>query len=218
MKSQILNRLRSFRRDRTGTTSILFAGGILTAIIVTAAAIDYSTAVNTRARLQAGVDSAILAAAKQGALTPSTYLNNVSALQAAAQAYLTADGPVNATISDFHACLESGGDCTTAGGRTLQVGQFYIKGTTTYTPFFNNVSWLPGSNSADVGQYRDSRGRLAMAAATDGESRRRQGLVLQGCDALRPAIRQRLRGEHLYVDGGLDLPADKPQYGERIRK
>jgi hypothetical protein len=125
----------------------MFASGLLAAIIITAAAVDYSTAVNTRARLQAGVDSAVLAAAKQGAFSPSTYLNNVSALQTAAQAYLTADGPPNSTISDFHACMVSGGDCTTGDGKTLQVGQFYIKGTTTYTPFFHNVSWLPGSSS-----------------------------------------------------------------------
>ena len=147
MKTSLSNRLRSFRRDGSGTTSILFAGGILTAIIVTAAAIDYSSAVTTRARLQAGVDSAALAAAKQGAQNPSTYLNDVAALKTAAQAYLTADGPSGATIGDFHACLVSGGDCTTASGKTLQVGQFYTEGTTTYTPVFNNVSWLPGSNS-----------------------------------------------------------------------
>ena len=89
----------------------------------------------------------MLAAAKLGAQNPSTYLNSSSALQTAAQDYLTANGPANATISDFHACLESGGDCTTASGQTLQVGQFYAKGSATYTPLFNNVSWLPGSNS-----------------------------------------------------------------------
>ncbi len=147
MKTFLSDRLSSFRRDGSGTTSILFAGGLLTAAVVTAAAIHYASAVTTRARLQAGVDSAALAAAKQGAQNPSTYINDVSALKAAAQAYLTADGPAHATISDFHACLVTGGDCTTASGKTLQVGQFYIKGATTYTPFFNNVSWLPGSNS-----------------------------------------------------------------------
>ena len=114
---------------------------------MTAAAVDYSTAVTTRARLQAGVNSAVLAAAKLGAQNPSTYLSSSSALQTAAQNYLTANGPANATISDFHACLESGGDCTTASGEALQVGQFYAKGSTTYTPMFNNVSWLPGSSS-----------------------------------------------------------------------
>ncbi len=147
MKTRLSNILRSFRNDQRGTTSLLFAGGLLVAVIVTAAAVDYSTAVTTRARLQAGVDSAALAAAKQGAMNPGTYINDVSALQTAAQAYLTANGPVNTTVSDFHACLITGGDCTTAGGQTLQVGQFYLKGTTTYTPVFNNVSWLPGSNS-----------------------------------------------------------------------
>ncbi len=147
MKSNLSNALRSFRNDRRGATSLMFAGGILAAVIVTGAAIDYSTAVTTRARLQAGVDLAVLAAAKLGAQNPSTYLSSSSALQTAAQDYLTANGPANATISDFHACLESGGDCTTASGETLQVGQFYAKGTATYTPIFNNVSWLPGSSS-----------------------------------------------------------------------
>ena len=147
MKAHVLNRMRSFSRERSGTTSILFASGLLAAIIITAAAIDYSSAVNTRSRLQAGVDSAVLAAAKLGAQNPSTYLSSSSALQTTAQDYLTANGPANSTISDFHACLESGGDCTTASGDTLQVGQFYAKGSTTYTPFFNNVTWLPGSNS-----------------------------------------------------------------------
>ena len=147
MKTRLSNTLQSFRNDQRGTTSILFAGGILGAVIVTGAAVDYSTAVTTRARLQAGVDSAVLAAAKLGAQNPSAYLSSSSALQTAAQDYLTANGPANATISDFHACLESGGDCTTASGQTLQVGQFYAKGSATYTPIFNNVSWLPGSNS-----------------------------------------------------------------------
>ena len=147
MQTQASNILRSFRNNQRGSTSLLFAGGILAAVIVTGAAVDYSTAVTTRARLQAGVDSAVLAAAKLGARNPSTYLNSSSALQTAAQDYLTANGPTNSTISDFHACLESGGDCTTASGDTLQVGQFYAKGTATYTPIFNNVSWLPGSSS-----------------------------------------------------------------------
>ncbi len=146
MKAQRSSRLRSFRSDRSGTTSLLFAGGLLTTIIVTAAAIDYSTAVTARARLQAGVDSATLAAAKQGAANPSAYLSSTAGLKTAAQAFLTADD-ANATISDFHACLVSGGDCTTSSGKTLQVGQFYAEGTTTYTPLFNNVTWLPGSNS-----------------------------------------------------------------------
>jgi Flp pilus assembly protein TadG len=149
MKAKLSSKLRSFQNDRRGTTSLLFAAGLLTAMIVTAAAVDYSTAVNARARLQAGVDSATLAAAKQGALNPSTYINDVSALKTAAQAFLTADD-ANATISDFHACLVSGGDCTTSSGQTLQVGQFYAQGTTTYTPFFNNVTWLPGSNSQTI--------------------------------------------------------------------
>ena len=147
MQKQASNILRSFRNNQRGSTSLLFAGGILAAVIVTGAAVDYSTAVTTRARLQAGVNSAVLAAAKLGAQNPSTYLNSSSALQTAAQDYLTANGPTNSTISDFHACLESGGDCTTASGDTLQVGQFYAKGTATYTPIFNNVSWLPGSSS-----------------------------------------------------------------------
>ena len=49
----------------------MFAGGLLTAAILTAAVVDYSSAVTTRARLQAGVDSAALAVAKQGADNPS---------------------------------------------------------------------------------------------------------------------------------------------------
>jgi Flp pilus assembly protein TadG len=147
MTSHLTSRLRSFPGDRSGTTSIMFASGLLAAIIITAAAIDYSTAVNTRERLQAGVDSAVLVAAKQGAQNPSTYLTSSSGLQTVAQNYLAANGPTNSTISDFHACLQSGGDCTTASGQTLSVGQFFAKGTTTYTPFFNNVTWLPGSNS-----------------------------------------------------------------------
>jgi Flp pilus assembly protein TadG len=146
MKAHLSNTLRSFRNDRTGTTSLLFAGGLLATIIIIGAAIDYSSAVTARARLQAGVDSATLAAAKQGAENPSAYLTSTSGLKTAAQAFLTADD-ANATISDFHACLVSNGDCTTGSGQTLQVGQFYAEGTTTYTPLFNNVSWLPGSNS-----------------------------------------------------------------------
>jgi Flp pilus assembly protein TadG len=146
MKAKLSSNLRSLGNDRSGTTSLMFAGGLLAAIIVTAAAVDYSTAVNSRARLQAGVDSATLAAAKQGAANPSAYLTSDAALKTAAQAYLAAND-ANATISDFHACLVSGGDCTTSSGQTLQVGQFYAQGTTTYTPFFNNVTWLPGSNS-----------------------------------------------------------------------
>ena len=147
MKTRLSNILPSFRNDLRGTTSLLFASGILAAVIVTAAAVDYSTAVTNRARLQAGVDSATLAAAKQGAMNPGTYINDVSALKTAAQAYLTANGPANATISDFHACLVSGGDCTTSSGKTLQVGEFYMEGSATYTPIFNNISWLPGSSS-----------------------------------------------------------------------
>lgn len=147
MKAKLSRNLQSFLDDPRGTTSLLFAAGLLTTVIVTAAAVDYSTAVTTRVRLQAGVDSATLAAAKQGAADPSLYLSSSSALKTAAQAYLTANGPANATISDFHACLVSGGDCTTSSGKTLQVGQFYSEGTTTYTPLFNNVSWLPGSSS-----------------------------------------------------------------------
>ena len=147
MKVQHPSCLRSFRRDKSGTSSLMFAAGLLAVVILTGAAIDYSSAVTTRTRLQAGVDAAILAAAKQGAANPQSYLTSDSALKTAAQAYLTADGPANATISDFHACLVSGGDCTTASGKTLQVGQFYAEGTTTYTPLFNNVSFLPGSNS-----------------------------------------------------------------------
>jgi Flp pilus assembly protein TadG len=147
MKARLSNRLRSFWKDRRGTTSILFASGLLSAVVITAAAVDYSTAVTTRTRLQAGVDSAALAAAKLGAQNPSAYISSDSALKTAAQAYLTANGPANSTISDFHACLVTGGDCTTASGTTLQVGQFYTQGTTTYTPLFNNISWLPGSSS-----------------------------------------------------------------------
>ena len=71
MTTSLSNRCRSFQRDERGTTSILYASGLLAAIIITAAAIDYSTAVNNRVRLQAGVDSAVLAAAKQGAQSPS---------------------------------------------------------------------------------------------------------------------------------------------------
>jgi len=147
MKVNLPNCLRSFRRDLRGATSLMFAGGLLTAAILTAAVVDYSSAVTTRVRLQAGVDSAALAVAKLGAENPSLYMNDNSALRTAAQNILTADGPVNATISDFHTCLGSGGDCTTATGATLQVGQFSVKGTTTYTPLFSNVSLLPGSGS-----------------------------------------------------------------------
>ena len=62
---------------------------------------------------------------------------------------MTADGPSGATIADFHACLVTGGDCTTASGHTLQVGQFYAQGTTTYTPLFN-LAALPGSSSQTI--------------------------------------------------------------------
>ena len=147
MKVNLPNCLRSFRRDLRGATSLMFAGGLLTAAILTAAVVDYSSAVTTRVRLQAGVDSAALAVAKLGAENPSLYMSDNSALRTAAQNILTADGPVNATISDFHACLRAGGDCTTATGATLQVGQFSVKGTTTYTPLFSNVGLLPGSGS-----------------------------------------------------------------------
>ena len=56
MNAKLSNILRSFRADPRGTTSLMFAGGILAAVIITAAAVDYSTAVTTRARLQAGVE------------------------------------------------------------------------------------------------------------------------------------------------------------------
>jgi len=144
MKAHDLVRLRSFSRERSAT-SIAFAIGLLAAINITAAAIDYSSAVNTRARLEAGVESAVREAAKLGARNPSTSLSSSSALQTAARAYLTANGPANSSLSDFHACLESGGDCATASGQTLQVGQLYAQGTATYTPVFNSVSWLRGS-------------------------------------------------------------------------
>ena len=149
MKAQLPNSLQFFRRDENGATALMFAAGLLTAVILTGAVIDYSGAVTVRARLQSAVDAAALAVAKQGADNPSAYIDNVSALKTAAQSFVTADGPSGATIADFHACLVTGGDCTTASGHTLQVGQFYVQGTTTYTPLFN-LAALPGSSSQTI--------------------------------------------------------------------
>ena len=81
----------------------MFAAGLLTAAILTGALVDYSSAVTTRLRLQSAVDAAALAVAKQGGDNPSAYENNLSALRTAAQSFLTADGPSNATLADFHA-------------------------------------------------------------------------------------------------------------------
>ena len=157
MKTELLNLWQIFKRDKRGATSLMFAAGLLTTVILTGAALDYSDGVYTRTRLQAAVDSATLAVAKQGSQNPSEYISNVAALQSLAQQFVTANGPTNSTISDFHACLVAGGDCTTADGRTLQVGQFYTKGSVTYTPFLDHIAALSGpgqqtlSSSATAG-------------------------------------------------------------------
>ena len=138
--------LQRFGRDKSASTSLMFAAGLLTTVVVTGAAIDYSDGVYNRVRLQAAVDSATLAAAKLGSQNPATYINNVAALKTVAQNFLTANGPPNSTISDFHACLATGGDCTTADGKTLSVGQFYSKGGVTYTALLSHVAMLSGAS------------------------------------------------------------------------
>lgn len=157
MKKELRKRWQSFARDERGATALMFAAGLLTTVILTGAALDYSQGVYTRTRLQAAVDSATLAVAKQASQNPSTYLNNSSALRSVAQQFLTANGPPNTTVADFHACLAAGGDCTTAAGTTLQVGQFYTKGAVTYTPLLDHIPALSGpgqqtlSSSATAG-------------------------------------------------------------------
>jgi len=150
MKQEVSKLSQSFVQDERGATSLMFAAGLLTTVILTGAALDYSDGVWTRTRLQAAVDSATLAVAKQGAQNPSTYINNVAALRSFAQQFLTANGPANSTVADFHACLVTGGDCTTANGTTLQVGQFYTKGSVTYTPLLNNIAALGGPGQQTI--------------------------------------------------------------------
>ena len=144
MKRELFKHCKSLVQNQGGATSLMFAAGLLTTVILTGAALDYSDGVWTRTRLQSAVDSATLAVAKQGSQNPSQYINNVAALRTFAQQFLTANGPANTTVADFHACLLAGGDCTTANGTTLQVGQFYTKGSVTYTPLLNNIAALGG--------------------------------------------------------------------------
>ncbi|HTR12681.1 MAG TPA: TadE/TadG family type IV pilus assembly protein [Roseiarcus sp.] len=146
----MLRRWQSFVQDQCGATSLMFAAGLLTTAILTGAALDYSDGVYIRTRLQAAVDSATLAVAKQGAQDPSSYISNVAALRSIAQQFLTANGPANSTVADFHACLVTGGDCTTADGRTLEVGQFYTKGSVTYTPLLNHIAALSGPGQQNL--------------------------------------------------------------------
>jgi len=157
MKKNLLRYWQSFVQDQSAATSLMFASGLLTTVILTGAALDYSDGVYKRTRLQAAVDSATLAVAKQGSQNPSAYIDNVAALQSVAQQFLTANGPAGSTVADFHACLAAGGDCTTVDGRTLQVGQFYTKGSLSYTPLLNHIAALSGpgqqtlSSSATAG-------------------------------------------------------------------
>ena len=123
----------------------MFAAGLLTTVVVTGAAIDYSDGVYNRVRLQAAVNSATLAAAKRAPRIPRPTSTMSRRLRTVAQNFLTANGPANSTISDFHACLASGGDCTTADGKTLTVGQFYSKGAVTYTALLSHVAMLSGA-------------------------------------------------------------------------
>ncbi len=72
--TRLWNWLRNVREDEGGAVSIIFALSFLPVLAMSAAALDYGRAVQTRAKLQSAIDSAVLAAAKDSAGLSDTQL------------------------------------------------------------------------------------------------------------------------------------------------
>src|ERR1044072_9639301 len=68
------------KRDREGSVAATFALAVIPVIGLVGAAVDYSTASNARTNLQAALDAALIAGAKDGSATWTTAaLNAVNA-------------------------------------------------------------------------------------------------------------------------------------------
>ena len=114
--NRLLGSVTRFHRDADGNVAIMFAFGLVPALLMLGAAVDYTTALSQRGHLQHAVDSAVLAAAEaSGGLTGA---------QAAANAAFAANFPAGGAILITQPTSSPG---VTHGEATINIDTAFLK-------------------------------------------------------------------------------------------
>jgi Flp pilus assembly protein TadG len=146
--------LSTFRRDKTGTTAVIFSLALMPIMMALGTAIDYARAANARASLQNALDATVLLLGKEAPMLTDTELNQKATLYFSRM--FNRDDVINVTVTPTYV---KSGDSTLTIAAT---GDFPL----VILPIFN-INSLPIQSSSQA-TWGNTRLRIALALDNTG--------------------------------------------------